>query len=113
MTLVRPFHFFRTSALLLLASALGWSQVGGSSLTGTVTDQQGKRIPHAKIRVVQTATGLQRLAETTSQGNYELVNLPAGIFSVQISAAGFASFQAEHVEQVVGQTRTLDAALNV
>ena len=95
----------------LCGVALG--QSGSSTLTGTITDEQGKRIPHAKVRVTQAATGLQRQTETTSQGSYELVNLPAGMFSIQIWASGFASFQAARVEQVVGQTRTLDAVLNV
>ena len=84
-----------------------------SSLTGTVTDPQGNRIPHAKIKAIEIATGLQRQTETTSQGSYQLVDLPAGTFTVQISKDGFATFQIERVKQVVGQTHTLDATLAV
>ena len=75
-----------------------------------MTDQQGRRVPHAKVRATQAATGLQRETETTSQGNYELLDLPAGTFSVQISKDGFSTFRAERVEQIVGQTRTLNAS---
>ncbi len=100
-------------ALLIALCGTIWAQVESSSLTGTVTDQQGRRVPHAKVRATQAATGLQRATETTSQGNYELLDLPAGTFSVQISKDGFSTFRAERVEQTVGRTRTLNATLSV
>src|SRR5580704_18112351 len=104
-----------SAVLLLLVSIAGttWAQVESSSLTGTVTDQQGRIIPHAKVRAIQAATGLHRETETTSQGNYELVDLTAGTFSVEISKDGFSIFHAERVEQIVGRTRTLNARLDV
>ncbi|HTC35943.1 MAG TPA: TonB-dependent receptor, partial [Bryobacteraceae bacterium] len=89
------------------------AQVEISSLTGTVTDQQGKRVPQAKVRASQAATGFQRETETTSQGDYQLLDLPAGTFSVQISKDGFSTYRAERVEQVVGQTRTLNVTLGL
>src|SRR5580658_8307955 len=101
------------AVLFILICGMAWAQVESSSLTGTVTDQQGRRVPHAKVRATQAATGLQRETETASQGNYELLDLPAGTFSVQISKEGFSTFQAERVEQTVGRTRTLNASLNV
>ncbi len=104
---------YSVSLLLILLGGTTWAQVESSSLTGTVTDQQGKRIPQAKVRATQAATGLQRETETTSQGNYQLVDLPAGTFSVQISKDGFSTFRAERVEQIVGRTRTLNARLDV
>ena len=105
--------FYAVSLLLISSGGTTWAQVESSSLTGTVTDQQGKRIPHAKVRATQVATGLHRETETTSQGNYELVDLPSGTFSVEISKVGFSIFHAQRVEQIVGRTRTLNARLNV
>ncbi len=104
---------FAVVALFMSLSEMAWAQVESSSLTGTVTDQQGKRIPDAKVRATQAATGLQRETETTSQGDYALVDLPAGTYSVLISRDGFSIFQAVRVEQFVGQTRTLNATLEV
>jgi hypothetical protein len=107
----RPFPI--AAMLLILAGSMIWAQVESSSLTGTVSDQQGKRIPHAKVRATQVATGLHRETETTAHGDYGLVDLPAGIYSIQISKDGFSIFQAERIEQIVGQTRTLNATLDV
>ena len=101
------------SVLLILLPGKTWAQVESSSLAGTVTDQQGKRIPHAKVRAIEAGTGLQRQTETSPQGDYRLLDLPAGTFSVEISKDGFSTFHAERVKQVVGQTRTLNARLFV
>ncbi len=105
----------RYTAVLLLVCFAGntWAQINRSVLTGTVTDPQGNLVPEAKIVATETTTGLQRETVTTSKGDYELVDLPPGMFSVQISKAGFVTFRAEHVEQVVGQTRTLNARLEL
>lgn len=89
------------------------AQVSRSSLTGTVADGQGNRIPGAKVRITEAATGFQRQTETTSQGGYSLVDLPVGAFRVEISKAGFASFEVDRIVQVVDQTRTLNATLTV
>ena len=105
--------FYAVPLFLISLGGTTWAQVESSSLTGTVTDQQGKFVPHAKVRAIQAATGLHRETETTSQGNYEMADLPAGTFSVEISKEGFSIFHAERVEQIVGRTRTLNARLNV
>ena len=84
-----------------------------TAITGTVTDQQGNRVPQANVRATESATGFQRETLTTSQGTYELPGLPPGVYSVQFLKAGFAVFTARSVEQVVGQTRTLNARLEL
>ena len=106
-------RLLQIALLLISPGRTTWAQVESSSLTGTVTDQQGKRVPQAKVRAIQAATGLQRETETTPQGDYQLLDLPAGTFSVQISKEGFATFRAERVEQMAGRTRTLNARLDV
>ena len=88
------------------------AQVDRTAITGTVTDQQGNRVPQSRVRATESATGFQRETLTTSQGTYELPGLPPGIYSVQFSKAGFADFIAKSVEQLVGQTRTLKPGWN-
>ena len=65
------------------------------------------------MRATESATGFQRETLTTSQGTYELPGLPPGVYSVRFFKDGFAAFTAESVEQVVGQTRTLNARLEL
>ncbi|HUK14915.1 MAG TPA: TonB-dependent receptor [Bryobacteraceae bacterium] len=90
-----------------------WAQVDRTAITGTVTDQQGNRVPQCRVRATGQATGFQRETLTTSQGSYQLPGLPAGLYSVRFLKDGFSVFTAESVEQVVGQTRTLNARLEL
>jgi hypothetical protein len=104
--------------LSLFLCILGFSlpasaQTERTYLTGAVSDPQGKPVPQAKIVAVQEATGLKRQTETTSQGTYELADLPPGIFTVQFSKDGFSTFRANHVRQIVGQTGTLNVKLSL
>ncbi len=89
------------------------AQVNVSAITGTVTDQQNNRIPLARVRATHSATGLQRETQTTSQGTYEVPDLPPGLYTVQFSKTGFSSFNVERVEQILGQTRTLNVRLEL
>jgi len=111
----RHHHIPLTLLVLLLpqASIVLQAQVDRTALTGTVTDPQGNRIPQSKVRVTESDTGFQRETLTTSQGSYELPGLPPGIYVVEFSKAGFADLIAKNVEQLVGQTRTLNARLEV
>jgi hypothetical protein len=95
--------------LALCASA----QTERTYLTGTVTDPQGNRVPAAKVLAVEDATGLKRETLTTSQGTYQLADLPPGLFTLRFSKEGFSVLQANHVRQMVGQTGTLNVTLQL
>jgi len=73
----------------LLASTVLWAQVDRTAITGTVTDQQGNRVPQSRVRAAESATGFERETLTTPQGTYELPGLPPGTYSVRFSKAGF------------------------
>jgi hypothetical protein len=108
---------FRSTFIILLSLCLPpfslRAQVDRTAITGIVTDPQGNRVPQARIRVSQSEIGFQRETVTNSQGTYTLPDLPAGLFSIVFSKAGFATFSTEGVRQVVGQTRTLNVRLEV
>ena len=98
-------------ARLLFGCSYFDAQVAECSLTGTVTDPQGNRIPDAVVTVVQQSTGLVRTTLSNSQGTYLFDHLPASIYTVLFSKKGFANLQAANVQEVVGRTITLDAHL--
>jgi hypothetical protein len=89
------------------------AQTERTYLTGAVTDPQGNRVPQVKVIAVEPTTGLKRETETTSQGTYQLADLPPGVFTVQFSKEGFATYQANNLRQVVGQTGTLNITLGL
>jgi hypothetical protein len=106
-------RILRTCVFLGLTALLASSQVARTTLTGTVTDEQSRRIPQAIVKVTDSGTGLQRETQTSVQGSYTLADLPVGSYRVEISKPGFAVFHAEKLKQEIGQTRTLDVMLHV
>lgn len=104
---------FPALLVLSLGAAHAWAQTERTSLTGTVVDPQGNRIPQARVLAVQESTGLERETETSSQGSYRLADLPPGVFTIRFSKAGFSVYQAKNVRQIVGQTGTLDVKLSL
>ncbi len=98
---------FLTLALSLKA------QNENTFLTGTVTDEEGARIPGVKVVAVEDSTSLKRETQTTSKGTYQLADLPPGVFTIQFSKDGFSIFEANRVRQMVGQTGTLDITLRI
>jgi hypothetical protein len=104
------------TVLVLLVFFAAWNlsaQVARTSLNGTVVDGQGKRIPSARVRATNVATGLRRETETGSQGSYVLPDLETGVFTIEITKEGFAPFRRPDVQLEVGQSRTLDVTLGV
>ncbi len=98
---------------LSFCPVISLAQASRAAITGTVTDQQNNRIPQAKIRATRDATGFERETQTTSQGAYELSDLPPGLYTIRFSKEGFSTLTVEHVEQIVGQTRTLNVPLEL
>ena len=99
--------------LSLLGSVTISAQVARTSLNGTVTDEQGKRIPSAKVHATNTATGFRRETETNASGAYVLPDMAAGTFSIEISKDGFTPQRFRSVKLEVGQPGTLDVTLNL
>ena len=100
-------------AVLLLAGGAAYAQVDRSGLNGTVKDPAGRLLEGARVMAVQKSTGLQREAITSAHGAYGLVELPVGVYTVTFMHEGFQARVFEDVVQGIGQTRTLDAVLQV
>ncbi len=63
---------------------------GSGSIVGTVVDQSGAVIPHVLVRLLLDGRGRDQQVETTTSGEFEFQNVPAGAFRLTLSANGFA-----------------------
>lgn len=97
----------------LLAGVTMFAQVDRGGLAGTVTDGAGRLVASARIVAVQSATQLRRETMTNADGAYAIPELPVGSYTVTVEHAGFKTLTFVGVEEVIGQTRTLDASLQV
>ncbi len=88
--MLRRIVFFRwvLSLLVLMFAATAFAQTT-AKIVGTVTDQSGAAIAGAKVTVKNDALGIERIAQTSATGSYEVPALPPGRYSVQVQMNGF------------------------
>ncbi len=97
---------------LSLAANLS-AQINRANLNGTVMDPSGARIPNATVTVVAPDTGFKRQVTTGSSGIYSVSSVPTGTYVLTISDKGFKTFTMTGIDLSVGQTRTVNAQLEV
>jgi hypothetical protein len=83
----RPAFVF--AFLLLLAPAAAMAQENTGNLSVTVTDSQEKPLPGVTLTVV--VDGKPEVRSTNAVGQAIFESLPAGDYTVEASAAGFAT----------------------
>ncbi|UCF40332.1 MAG: SusC/RagA family TonB-linked outer membrane protein, partial [Gemmatimonadota bacterium] len=100
---------FATAALFVLAAAAGplEAQIGGT-ISGTVRDA-GTQRPLDGARVVVVEANLE--TRTDARGNFELRNVPVGVYTVQALFIGY-SRTARSVTVTLGTVTTADFTLN-
>ncbi len=75
---------------LLFSAGLALAQVGGTgSIEGTVTDPSGAAVANASVTATNVATGTVTARKTTDAGFFVLPLLPAGDYTVTVTATGF------------------------
>ena len=95
-------------SVCVLAAGSMFGQAGRGTLTGAVTDAQGRSLQGAKV----TAEPGDITALTDEQGNYTFPSLPAGSYRILVDYDGFAEFKQE-ANVVGGQALRVDAVLQV
>jgi hypothetical protein len=60
-----------------------------TSITGNVADQQGAVFPGATVKLTNQNTGAVRETTTSGEGVYSFRSLPAGRYTIVVSAPGF------------------------
>src|SRR5580704_19125980 len=90
-------HVARCFALLFFAG-MALAQVGGTgSIEGTVTDPSGAAVAGASVTATNVATGAVTARKTTDAGFFVLPLLPAGEYTVTVTATGFEALTQSHV----------------
>jgi hypothetical protein len=98
---------------LVCAVSLCAQVVITSTLVGTVTDPQGAVIPGASVTITNVDTGIQWTSTTSQEGEYQVPNLNAGHYKIQVTKEGFASAISTVVALENGTTVRLNVALRV
>jgi len=99
-------------ALLLLLAAVAAAQTTTSTLEGTVTDASGAVIQGAAVTVIGATLAAERRATTDARGVYRVTALPAGTYTVTVTAPGLAA-SAASLDVTLNRVVTFDVTLQV
>src|SRR6202790_4800436 len=102
--------------LLFLCIALRASAQGGATgaITGTIQDKSGREVAGAKVTALNESTkAVLRSEVTDSSGVFTMTLLPAGNYTVQVTADGFADTKALGVAVRVTETTRLTIPLQL
>ncbi|WP_263357505.1 TonB-dependent receptor domain-containing protein [Acidicapsa ligni] len=108
--------FFRLlvlSAVAVLCVVPTLAQQTLGSITGQVTDGSGGVIPNAAVTVLGEQTGLTRTVKSNGSGEYLIVNLPIGSYTLTYTADGFEVQKTPHITIQADRTVSLNASLKV
>lgn len=96
----------------LTCLSLSAQQITGN-IRGTVKDPSGAVIRGAAVTIRQTETGLSRSTITDRNGNYVLLELPVGHYSLQVAAKGFQQYMQDGITLNVNETASVSPHLAV
>jgi hypothetical protein len=97
--------------IILWFSSGGRAQSFRGVILGTVTDQTMAPIPGAIVTVKNQATGLTRTVPTDNEGQYNVPELPIGMYTLTAEKEGFGAVTQGDVSVNVGAERRVDMHL--
>jgi hypothetical protein len=106
-------QFISLASLIILLTTLAFSQGAATGdLHITVKDSKGGVVTNATVTARDEARGFERSTATNTEGEYRILALPPGKYSVVIEAPGFAKTTANQTI-TVGQMAELPVTLSV
>ncbi len=109
--------FWAVCLLAIAGLALAVKPCAGQATTGQisgqVTDPTGAVISAAKVTVTDEDKGVTFAGRSGASGNYTVLSLPPGIYSVTASASGFSDTRYTHVVVNIDQEIALNFKLKV
>ena len=100
-------------ALVVLSCLSVSAQQITGNIRGVVTDPTGAVIQGASVTARQAETGLSRTTTTDREGNYVLLELPVGHYSLQVAAKGFQEYVQDGITLNVNETASVSPHLAV
>jgi hypothetical protein len=101
------------SVFLVFACHGAFAQVDSAVVAGTVHDHTGAIIPHAKITLLNTESGVTFDASSDSAGEYQFPVVPVGNYKVVVEEDGFSTLTTKVFRVDVGARERVDATLEI
>ena len=99
--------------LLALLPFVAPAQLDRGTVTGLVLDSSGAAVPGAALEVRNVANNGIYRSESTVTGQFNVPNLPVGIYELTVKARGFKKFVRGGIEVRATEVARIDAALEL
>ncbi len=100
-----------TFVVVLSISSTSYAQTK-AEISGTVSDEQGAKIPNADVRLT-SRSGMQLSTTTGQSGAFTFTGLKQRQYLLEVKASGFSSFTSEEISLEPGEFRQLSVQLKV
>ncbi len=104
---------FLSLLLIPLVSAPSFGQSTQGAILGEVKDQTGSVVRGAAVAITDTDTGVTRNTVTNDAGDYQVLDLTEGHYTVEVKASGFTPEQLSQLTLVARQHLRADVSLKV
>lgn len=102
-----------TAVTFSFLSPRAWGQATTGSIFGRVTDASQAVIPGAEVTAVSVRTGVPYRGNSDNLGNFNILSLPPGPYTVLVKKEGFETAKATNVVLVIDQKQLLNFELTV
>ncbi len=117
---IDPFHIGCSASVLLVGMCLfplatrASAQETASGFIGVVRDESGALLPGVTITVTSPSLQVPSVSEVTGvQGEYRIVPLPIGVYTIDYTLNGFQTFRHDGVRLNTGVQTRLDVVMKV
>ncbi|HEX3968057.1 MAG TPA: TonB-dependent receptor [Edaphobacter sp.] len=91
----------------LLSTNLRAQNISTAQLNGAVHDPSGAVVAGAVVTAEDVSKGFSRSTNSDAQGNYQIVLLPPGTYTVTVTSPGFNKLVADHIVLTIGEQAQL------
>ena len=99
--------------LLVISAVPAFGQIDRGAIEGKILDSSGSVVPKAMVTVTNKATGVAVTTPANQTGEYQVLALIPGTYSVKVSADGFESVLHDDIELHVQDRLSVDFTLKV
>ena len=99
--------------LSALSTGLLVAQTSTGTIVGQVQDVSGATLPNATVKLTLVANGTSRETTTNGDGAFSAPVIPPGVYSITVTAPGFAAKTLNGVTLLVDQTLNLTVSMEI
>ncbi len=104
---------WKQTLLFAWVASVALGQAGRAELFGTVQDPSGLAIPKAKVEAEDQATMARYSATSDERGEYHILGLPAGQYTLTVEQPGFRSYRQSGITLRLGDRTAINVKLQI